>query len=148
MTIGPEHPDHPGYQGRPEEPQGRQWPQYEPAPQQYGGPYGAPYQPPQAQPMHPQATTALVLGILGLAGTFVCGLPIVLGPFAWVLGARAKREIQAQPGRYRGLGESTTGMILGIITTVLLVLAIIAVVLFIVLVVAVADSSSPTYSNV
>ncbi len=126
----------------PERPEQPTWPQY-------GAPmYGAPYQPPQPlAPMHPQATTALVLGIIGLAGTFICGVTVVLGPFAWATGARAKREIAAAPGQYRGEGEAQVGLILGIITTVLLVLAIVAVVLVVVLVVATADSVSNDHSS-
>ena len=158
MTIGPEHPDHPGYQGqRPDpeqpsqQPSQQQWPTYggpqQPGQQPYGyGQYGAPYSPPVQAPMHPQATTALVLGIIGLAGTFICGVTVLLGPFAWSVGARAKRQIAASPGQYRGESEANIGMILGIITTVLLVLAVIGIVLFIVFVVAVSDTTT-SYSN-
>lgn len=130
VTHDPERPEQPAWQ-----PYG--------APQ-YGAPqYGAPYQPPQPlAPMHPQATTALVLGIVGLAGTFVCGITVVLGPFAWVIGARAKRQIAAEPGRWRGDSEAQIGFVLGIVTTVLLVLAIVALVLFFALVVFAADTTS------
>jgi heme/copper-type cytochrome/quinol oxidase subunit 2 len=95
--------------------------------------------------MHPQATTALTLGIIGLAGTFTCVLPIFVGPFAWWIGAKVKREIAARPGQYRGESEGNVGMILGIVTTALLVLAILATIAVIVLV-AVADPS-PDYSS-
>lgn len=111
----------------------------------YGGPqqYGAPYQPPQPlAPMHPKATTALVLGIVGLAGTFICGVTVVLGPFAWVTGARAKREIAAAPGQFRGEGEAQVGMILGIVTTVLLLLVIVGVVLVLALFVFAAETAN------
>lgn len=171
MTIGPEHPDHPGYQGgreRPDQQPGQQpqhqWPQYTgpdlrpghqhpedgPRPAPYGyGQHGAPYASPRPMaPVHPQATTALTLGLIGLIGTFLCVLPVVLGPFAWAIGARAKRDIARYPGRYRGEGEANTGMILGIVATVLLVLAVLAVVLFVLLAVALADTPSSTYSDV
>ncbi|SDD32817.1 DUF4190 domain-containing protein [Nocardioides lianchengensis] len=149
MTIGPEHPDHPGYQRRPDEPAPQQpgqpgqpqWPQY--SQQQPGYAYG--YTPPMAAPVHPQANTALILGIVGLAGTFLCGVLVVLGPFAWSMGAKVKREIAASGGAYRGESEANTGMILGIVTTVLLVLAILAIIAFVVLVLAV--DSSPDYST-
>ena len=79
----------------------------------YGPPagYGA-YGPPS--PNHPQATTTLVLGILGLV---VCGL---IGPFAWSMGNRVVREIDASGGRWGGRSEANVGRILGIVSTVLL----------------------------
>lgn len=72
---------------------------------------------------HPRATRALWLGIAGLALSFLF-LPLFLGPFAWVSGARARREIAAAPEQWGGAGEATAGMVLGIINTVLLVLTI------------------------
>jgi uncharacterized membrane protein YjgN (DUF898 family) len=80
-------------------------------PPPYGGPgYGYAPQPPK----HPQAVTALVLGILGVV---VCGL---CGPFAWSMGARVEREIAAAGGAYSGSTEATVGKVLGIVATVLL----------------------------
>lgn len=73
-------------------------------------------------PKHPDATTVLVLGILGLV---LCG---VLAPFAWVMGNKALREIDANPGRVDGRSEVNAGRILGIIGTVLLGLGILAAV--------------------
>jgi hypothetical protein len=64
---------------------------------------------------HPRATTALVLGILGLV------LCQVLSPFAWVIGGRAVREIDASQGVLGGRGSANAGRILGIVGTVLLV---------------------------
>jgi hypothetical protein len=63
---------------------------------------------------HPRATTALVLGILGLV------LCQVLSPFAWLVGGRAVREIDASRGALGGRGSANAGRILGIIGTVLL----------------------------
>ncbi len=74
-----------------------------------------PYYPP---PKHPQATTVLVLGILGLV------LCQVLSPFAWSMGNKAQKEIQANPGAYSGDGEVNAGRILGIIGTALLGIAV------------------------
>ena len=49
--------------------------------QQYGATPGYGY--PGQQPVkHPQATTALVLSLIGLVGFFVCGITLVLSPFA------------------------------------------------------------------
>jgi uncharacterized membrane protein YjgN (DUF898 family) len=85
----------------------------------YGPPgYGA-YPPPS--PNHPQATTTLVLGILGIV---VCGL---CGPFAWSIGNRVIREIDASGGRWGGRTEANVGRILGIVATALLVLSLLLV---------------------
>lgn len=73
------------------------------------------YYPP---PKHPQATTVLVLGILGLV------LCQVLSPFAWSMGNKAQKEILANPGAYSGDGEINAGRILGIIGTAILGLAL------------------------
>lgn len=94
----------------------------------YGGnPYGAP------APDHPQATTILILGILSL---MVCP---VTGPFAWVMGGRAKREIDAAPHRYGGRGQVVAGYVTGIVGT-LLMLGIVLV--FVVAVLAAIASAS------
>lgn len=71
-----------------------------------------PYQPPPQD--HPQATTVLVLGILGLV---VCG---VLAPFAWVMGNRVLREIDAAHGQVGGRGNANAGRVLGMVGTALL----------------------------
>jgi uncharacterized membrane protein YjgN (DUF898 family) len=74
-------------------------------------------QPPQFAPQppaHPQSTTALILGILGIV---LCGL---LAPFAWFVGNKAVDEIDRNPGLYSGRGEANAGKVLGIIGTVML----------------------------
>jgi uncharacterized membrane protein YjgN (DUF898 family) len=73
-------------------------------------------------PNHPQATTVLVLGILGLV---VCG---ILGPFAWVMGNRVVAEIDASGGRVGGRTEANVGRILGIVATALLAVSLVALV--------------------
>lgn len=89
---------------------------------------------------HPQSTIVLVLGILGLV---VCG---VLAPFAWVMGNRALREIDANPQQYGGRSEVNAGRILGIIGTVLLALSLILVLVLVVFgVLGAIISSSSTY---
>ncbi len=81
---------------------------------------GPPAQAPQGwaptAPRHSGATTALVLGILGLA---LCQL---LAPIAWYLGAQAVKEIDASHGNLSGRSEANAGKIMGIIGTVLIVL--------------------------
>jgi uncharacterized membrane protein YjgN (DUF898 family) len=88
-----------------------------------------PQQPMQPQygpppPNHPQAITVLVLGILGLV---VCG---ILGPFAWVMGNRAVREIDASRGAFGGRTEANVGRILGIVATVLMIVGLAVVLVF------------------
>lgn len=120
--------------------QGYQQPYQQAYPQQ---PYQQGYQQGYAQPFpsipnHPSANTALVLGIVSLGGGFICGLPILAGPFAWYLGSKVRREIDAEPQRYAGRSEAQAGMILGIIATVLLLLAALAIVAVIAIGVATA----------
>ncbi|MEP6814051.1 MAG: DUF4190 domain-containing protein [Marmoricola sp.] len=79
-------------------------------------PYQPPYQPQyQVLPDHPQATTVLVLGILGLV---LCG---VIAPFAWTMGNRVQGEIDASRGTLGGRSSANAGRIMGIIGTVLLI---------------------------
>ncbi|MER7499438.1 DUF4190 domain-containing protein [Nonomuraea pusilla] len=87
----------------------------------YGPSYYGP--PPQS---HPNGTTILVLGILSLV---VCS---ILGPFAWVMGNRALREIDESGYLYENRGSVQAGRICGIISTVLLILTLVLVVLVLV----------------
>lgn len=109
-------------------------PQYPPP--GYGPPppgYGHPYQPGQPPPpKHSQATTAMVFGIVSLAGAFACVLPILLAPVAWIMGAKAIKEIDANPGAYSGRSEANAGKILGIIGTCLLILFIVGITILII----------------
>lgn len=131
-----------------------------PPPQEYGAPqnpYGAPYQPAYAGgvlPDHPSATTAMVLGIIGLVGIALCGgLTLVLSPAAWVVGAKAVREIDASQGRYAGRDRAQAGKVMGIIGTVLLALGIVTLIAVIAIVVSVGSSDpqpvfpSPSFGN-
>jgi hypothetical protein len=93
--------------------------QYPPTPP----PYNAPRD-------HPQTTTILILGILGLA------LCQVLGPFAWSMGNKALREIDASNGQLGGRDTTNVGRILGIIATAILVLAVVSFLAVIVLALA------------
>lgn len=71
--------------------------------------------------IHPQAVPALVTGILGLA---IC--PFV-GIAGLVLGNKARKAIDAEPGRYSGRGQATAGFVLGIIAVVYAVLWVVFV---------------------
>ncbi|MEX1124595.1 MAG: DUF4190 domain-containing protein [Acidimicrobiia bacterium] len=73
-----------------------------------------------------QATTALVLGILGIV------LCQILGPFAWSMGSKEMQAIDAGRRPPENRGTANAAKILGIVGTVLLGLAIIGVILFIV----------------
>lgn len=90
----------------------------------------------QGPQRHPQATTALVLGILGLA---VCG---ILAPFAWNIGGKAVKEIDAAPWAYSGRSEANAGRIMGIVGTALIGLAVLALIAFVVLGLAVGSSTT------
>ncbi|MER7608262.1 DUF4190 domain-containing protein [Nocardioides sp. NPDC127503] len=94
------------------------------APAAYAGPVGTP---------DSGATTAMVLGIVGLVGSFLCGLPIVLSPFALFMGLSAKKRIDASAGALTGRGNAQAGFILGIIGTVLLALSILLIVVVIII---------------
>jgi hypothetical protein len=96
------------------------------------GPGGQPPYPPQGWgapppgygpvPDHPKATTALVLGILGLV---LCQL---LAPVAWVVGKRSRDEIDASGGRYGGRGSAQAGYVMGVIGTILIVVTLLFVI--------------------
>ncbi len=97
-----------------------------PPPQSQGQGYG--YQEPASQ----SSTTALVLGILGVT---LCGL---FAPFAWSLGAKARREAQAK-GREPD-GTATGGYVLGIIGTCLLVVGFVFGIIWFVLLAGAAST--------
>ena len=122
------------YQQPPSDPYGQQ---------AYGQQYGYTYE----VPNHPQATTALVLGLVGLIGGCLCLLPLLASPFAWAVGARAKREIEASHGQLGGAGNAQAGYITGIIGTVLLVLLVFGGLLLLVIGIASGGSSGPTISQ-
>jgi di/tricarboxylate transporter len=92
---------------------------------------GTPGFPVQVRPDHPKATTALVLGIVSVAGLFACVLPVVLSPFAWVVGAQARKQIRSAPQQWGGEAKATAGMVLGIVGTVLLALGVLAIALLV-----------------
>ncbi|WP_426242478.1 DUF4190 domain-containing protein [Nocardioides sp. LHG3406-4] len=124
-----------GAYGQP--PRGYVGPGYGQAPPVPGYAYGGPV----TAPPHPSAMTAMVLGIIGLGGIMFCaGLTLVLSPFAWAIGRKAVREIDASPGTHSGRDQAKGGEIMGIIGTVLLALGVIAVTLLIIGIVAATDS--------
>ncbi len=76
-----------------------------------------------APPYHPRAITILVLGILGVTMFYP------LGPFAWVMGRRALKEIDSSGGTIGGRGLVLAGYICGIVATVVLALVVVILVL-------------------
>ncbi|MFI6871374.1 DUF4190 domain-containing protein [Nocardia sp. NPDC050406] len=82
----------------------------------YQGYPGYGYGPPQD---HPQATTILVIGILSLV---FCQ---ILGPVAWIMGSKARKEIDHSGGAIGGRGNVTAGWVCGIIASCLLILAVV-----------------------
>lgn len=94
---------------------------YQPYPAQSTPPAAplVPSYPPQAYgyvqlPEHPSAIPSLVLGLVGL----ILAIPFA-SPIAWYLAVRGQRESRLQPGRWRTSGMLTTGLVLGIIGTVI-----------------------------
>jgi hypothetical protein len=93
----------------------------------YPSAYG--YMPP---PNHPNATAAMVLGIVSLASIAVaCGIGLLIAPVAWILGGKAVREIDRNPGAYSGRSQAKAGQVMGIVGTVLLVISLALIAIFI-----------------
>jgi hypothetical protein len=128
--------------------------------QQYGQPpYPTPGQPGWGQqpgmppyaayalPDHPKATTALVTGIVAVAGAFLCILPILASPVAWIIGAQARKEIRNAPHQWAGEGRATAGMVLGIVGTALLVLGLVFVAIMIAVAVGEAGNEGFEYDT-
>lgn len=93
--------------------------------------------PPPQYPESSEATTALVLGILGI---IVCG---ILGPFAWNIGSRELRAIEEGRRDPTNRGTANAGRILGIVGTVFLGLGVIVgIVVLLFVVVASTEVSS------
>ncbi|HUG32335.1 MAG TPA: DUF4190 domain-containing protein [Acidimicrobiia bacterium] len=89
-------------------------------------------QPPQfpsesgAYPEASQATTILVLGILGL---IICQF---LAPVAWVMGNNELQAIDAGRRNPENRGTANAGRILGIIGTVLMAIVIVIIILVVI----------------
>ena len=85
---------------------------------------------------HPQATTALVVGVLGLV---FCQ---ILGPFAWSMGNKALKEIDASGIAYSNRGTIQAGRICGIIASVLMILSLVAFVFFMIAMITFGTTTS------
>lgn len=139
----PSYGEPPAYGQQPQDPYGPPPTHSEPGQNPYGAAPGYPQQ--FAQPNYgqqqkqPQATTAMILGILGLV---CCSF---LAPVAWIMGQKAVREIDASGGALAGRGEAKAGQILGIVGTVVFVLAILWIVVSVVI--AVNSGSTTSIDN-
>lgn len=145
----------PAYGQPPQDPYGQPNPYGQPQPNPYGqpnptNPYGgaSDYPQPGYQQAHygmpqkqSQATTALVLGILGL---LCCGF---LAPVAWILGQKSVREIDASGGALAGRGEAKAGQVLGIIGTVIMVLVVIWIVVSVVIAINSGTTTTTTWES-
>jgi uncharacterized membrane protein len=114
------------YDENPSEPNPYQQNPYQQNPYQQN-PYGQVPQP------HPQGTTVLVLGIVGLVVCFIAGI------VGLVIGNKALKEIDANPGAYNNRQNVVVGRILSIIGIVLQVIVIVGYLLIVV--VAIGSSS-------
>ena len=113
----------------PPSPQGPSQPRQNPYHPYTGAPGYSATGVPQWAPDHPDSTTVLILGILGIS---VCQ---VIAPFAWVKGARVKREIEESGGKLGGRSHVQLGYVLGIVGSVLLALYVVGFLVYLLVVV-------------
>ena len=103
-------------------------------PAQYGQPqYGQPqYGQPYGQPGYPRnngkAVAALWTGVGAIVLSLCCGVGILAGPVAIVLGVRARNEIRAH-GEQGGAGMATAGIVTGAVAIVLSIALVALIVL-------------------
>ena len=86
-----------------------------------------------------QATTALVMGILGI---LICG---ILSPFAWSIGTKELAAIDSGLRSPENRQTANAGRILGIVDTVLLIIGL--VILTVVVALILMGVLSLTFSN-
>lgn len=86
---------------------------------------------------HPRAQTVFILSLVGI---FVG----ICAPIAWYLGAQAKKEVLAQPGRWSTEGTLKMGTLIGKIFTILYVVAL--VLWFVIMVVGLAILGTTAHS--
>jgi hypothetical protein len=100
---------------------------YTPAP--YGQGYSA------SAGDHPQGTTILVLGIVGIFFT-------ICAPIAWYLGSRALKEIKASGATYNNQQQIVIGRTLGIIFTILAIIGLVIGIFFVIIAVVAASQGA------
>ena len=107
---------------------------YQPQQNQPGQPmpYGQSY-PPVAME-HPQGTTVLVLGIVGIFVPIVCFV-------AWFMGNKVQKEMRASGQSYSNEQNVNIGRILGIVFSILSIIGIVLSILWVIVVIVLASSS-------
>jgi hypothetical protein len=100
---------------------------YTPAP--YGQGYSA------SAGDHPQGTTILVLGIVGIFFT-------ICAPIAWYLGSRALKEIKASGATYNNQQQIVIGRTLGIIFSILAIIGLVIGIFFVIIAVVAASQGA------
>ena len=96
-------------------------------------PYGQGYSAPAGD--HPQGTTILVLGIVGIFFT-------ICAPIAWYLGSRALKEIRASGMTYNNQQQIVIGRTLGIIFSILAIIGLVLAVFFVIIAVVTASQGA------
>lgn len=110
------------------------------SPPQPAGPVPVPGFPLAAEPPeHPQATTILILGVLGLGGLWLTS------PIAWYMGTKALAEIDAAPERYSKREFVNIGRILGMAGTILLIVGLVVTAVYLLFVFTVLGASAASY---
>jgi hypothetical protein len=108
-----------------------------PPPPDSGGynpaPYGQGYAPVARD--HPQGTTVLVLGIVGIVFT-------ICAPIAWYLGSKALKEIRASGIHYTNEQNIVIGRILGIVFTILAIIGLVIGIIVMIIAFSVATNTS------
>lgn len=92
--------------------------------------------PPRGRAAHPHAGLSLGLALVGLAGTCLFGLGLLVAPFALVTGLEARREIAGEPGRWTGDEMALIGVVLGLLGTIALALVVVVAAIMAVLLLA------------
>jgi len=100
-----------------------------------GYPMPAAYPGYQAYPEQSQATTVLVLGLLGI---ITCA---ILSPFAWVMGNTELEAIDAGRRPPHNRSTANAGRILGIIGSVLAILSLVAAIVGVIAFFAIAGAA-------
>jgi hypothetical protein len=95
------------------------------APNNPPAPYGQPYQ--MVAPEHPQGTTILVLGIVGLFFT-------ICAPIAWFMGSKALKEAKASGINYSNEQQLVIGRVLGMVITIIALVALVFFIVFFIII--------------
>ena len=96
-------------------------------------PYGQAGMP--ATQEHPQGTTILVLGIVGIFFG-------ICAPIAWYMGNKARKEIQASGASYTNENNINIGRLLGMVFTIIYIISIVLMIVMFVVIFGLAASQS------